>query len=186
MSITVGDERKTSTIYNLPIGFYYYLIPKNRINSATYLGFVDTIQSLTFNPFIEETDIRTVIECSFNSDKYGIPDGGIPKCYRIESFDNIEKELGNIELFQNKSIYESQAYPYDPKILMYPFTYYIITDYINPPLLIKPQLVNVNDNKLRVKVTTTPLSAESKYNLYVDGYKGDNEGNLDGMTNTIP
>ena len=62
MSINVGDERKTSTINNLPLGFYYYLIPKNRINSATYLGFVDTIQSLTFNPFIEETDIKSVID----------------------------------------------------------------------------------------------------------------------------
>ena len=186
MSIIVGDERKTSTIYNLPIGFYYYLIPKNRINSATYLGFVDTIQSLTFNPFIEETDIKSIIECSFNSDKYGIPDGGIPKCYRIESFDNIEKEIGNIELFETKQKYESQELPLDPKLQMYPFTYYIITDYINPPLLIKPQLVNVNDNRLRVRVVTTPLSAESKYNLYVDGYKGDNDGNLEGMTNTTP
>ena len=186
MSITVGDERKTSTIYNLPIGFYYYLIPRNRINSANYLGFVDTIQSLTFNPFIEETDIRSVIECSFNSDKYGIPDGGIPKCYRIESFDNIEKEIGTIELFETKQKYESEQLPLDPKLQMYPFTYYIITDYINTPLLIKPQLVNVNDNRIRVKVTTTPLSAESKYNLYVDGYKGDNNGNLEGLTNTIP
>ena len=186
MAATVGDERKTSTISSLPLGFYYYLIPKNKINSATYLGFVDTIQSLTFNPFIEETDINSVVECTFNSDKYGVPDGGIPKCYRIESFDNIEKEIGTIELFQNKSVYESQAYPYDTKLEMYPFTYYIITDYINPPLLIKPQLVNVNDNRLRVKVTTTPLSAESKYNLYVAGYKGDNDGNLEGMTNTIP
>ena len=186
MSIIVGDEGKSSTINSLPIGFYYYLIPRNRIYSANYLGFVDTIQSLTFNPFIEETDINSIIECTFNSDRYGIPDGGIPKCYRIDSFDNIEKEIGNIELFQNKGVYESQDYPYDPKVLMYPFTYYIITDYINPPLLIKPQLVNVNDNRIRVKVTTTPLSAESKYNLYVDGYKGDNNGNLEGMTNTIP
>ena len=51
MSTIIGDERKTSTIYNLPIGFYYYLIPRNKINSATYLGYVDTIQSLTFNPY---------------------------------------------------------------------------------------------------------------------------------------
>ena len=101
MSINVGDERKTSTNNNLPLGFYYYLIPRLHIYDATYLGFVDTILSLTFNPFIEETDINSVVECSFNSDKYGIPDGGIPKCYRIDSFDNIEKELGNIELFQN-------------------------------------------------------------------------------------
>ena len=77
MATTVGDERKTSTIYNLPIGFYYYLIPRNKISSATYLGFVDTIQSLTFNPFIEESNINSVVECTFNSDKYGIPDGGI-------------------------------------------------------------------------------------------------------------
>ena len=59
MATTVGDERKTSTIYNLPIGFYYYLIPRNKISSASYLGFVDTIQSLTFNPFIEEADINS-------------------------------------------------------------------------------------------------------------------------------
>ena len=49
MATTVGDERKTSTIRNLPVGFYYYLIPRNNIDTATYLGFVDTIQSLTFN-----------------------------------------------------------------------------------------------------------------------------------------
>ena len=69
---------------------------------------------------------------------------------------------------------------------MYPFTYYLITDYINPPLLIKPQFVNSLDNKIRVKVTTTALSSESKYNIYIDRYKGDNKGNLEGMTNTTP
>ena len=53
MATTIGDERKTSTIYNLPIGFYYYLIPRNKIYAASYWGFVETIQSLTFNLFIE-------------------------------------------------------------------------------------------------------------------------------------
>ena len=178
MATVVRDERDTSTISSLPIGFYYYLIPRLHIHDTTYLGFVDTIQSLTFNPFIDETDIRILVDCPFNTDKYGIPNTGIPRCYRIESFDKIEKEIGIIELFQDKRVYDSQAFPYDPKLQMYPFTYYIITDYINPPLLIKPQLVNVNDNRLRVRVVTTPLSAESKYNLYVEGYKGDNEGNL--------
>ena len=186
MSTIIGDERKTSTIYNLPIGFYYYLIPRNKINSATYLGYVDTIQSLTFNPFIEEADINSVVECTFNSDKYGIPEGGIPKCYRIETFDKIEKELGNINLFSSKNDYINKQYPFDPKLEMYPYTYYLITDYVNPPLLIKPQFVNSLDNKIRVKVTTTPLSAESKYNIYVDKYKGDDKGNLEGMSNATP
>ena len=82
MSTVVRDERDTSTISSLPLGFYYYLIPKLHINDATYLGYVDTIQSLTFNPFIDETDIRILIDCPFNTDKYGIPNTGIPKIGR--------------------------------------------------------------------------------------------------------
>lgn len=186
MATTIGDERSTSTILTLPLGFYYYLIPRVKINTASYLGYVDTIQSLTFNPFIDESDIGLLVNCPFNTDKYGRPDTGTPTCYRIESFDNIEKEIGIIELFPSKSKYDSQQVHLDPKLELYPYTYYLVTDYINPPLLIKPQYVNVLDNRLRVRVTTTPLSAESKYNLFVPGYKGDEEGNLEGITNTTP
>lgn len=186
MATTIGNERSTSTILTMPLGFYYYLIPRVKINTASYLGYVDTIQSLTFNPFIDETDIGLLVNCPFNTDKYGTPDTGSPSCYRIESFDNIEKEIGIIELFSTKNKYAGQQHALDPKLETYPYTYYLITDYINPPLLIKPQYVNVNDNRLRVRVTTTPLSAESKYNLFVPGYRGDEEGNLEGMTNTTP
>ena len=186
MATTVGDERQTSTIMAMPLGFYYYLIPRMHINTASYLGYVDTIQSLTFNPFIDETDIGLLVNCPFNTDKYGRPDSGSPSCFRIESFDNIEKEIGIIELFESKQKNQSDPLPYDPKLEMYPYTYYIVTDYINPPLLVKPQYVNTLDNRLRIKVRTTPLSAESKYNLYVDKYKGDAYGNLEGMTNTTP
>ena len=186
MATTVGDERQTSTIMAMPLGFYYYLIPRMHINTASYLGYVDTIQSLTFNPFIDETDIGLLVNCPFNTDKYGRPDSGTPSCFRIESFDNIEKEIGILELFESKQKNQSNPLPYDPKLEMYPYTYYIVTDYINPPLLVKPQYVNTLDNRLRIKVRTTPLSAESKYNLYVDNYKGDAYGNLEGMTNTTP
>lgn len=186
MATTTGNERESANIMSLPLGFYYYLIPRLHIKDATYLGWVDTIQSLTFNPFIDETDITNLVNCPFNTDKYGRPGSGSPMCLRIESFDNIEKEIGIIELFETKQKYESQQLPLDPKLQMYPYTYYIVTDYINPPLLIKPQMVNVRDNRLRIRVTTTPLSAESKYNLFVPGYKGDDEGNLEGMTNTTP
>ena len=65
MSTVVRDERDTSTISSLPIGFYYYLIPRLHIYDATYLGYVDTIQSLTFNPFIDESDIDILIDCPF-------------------------------------------------------------------------------------------------------------------------
>ena len=186
MATVIGNEKQSANIRDIPLGFYYYLIPKIHIKDANYLGWVDTIQSLTYNPFIEESDIGYLVNCPFNSDKYGHPDSGSPLCLRIESFDDIEKEIGIIELFETKQKNQSDPLPYDPKLEMYPYTYYIVTDYINPPLLIKPQLVNVHDNRLRVRVTTTPLSAESKYNLFVPGYKGDQEGNLEGITNNIP
>ena len=186
MATVIGNERQTSTINSLPLGFYYYLIPRMHINSASYLGWVDTIQSLTFNPFIDEDDIGRLVNCPFNTDKYGRPDGSSPSCFRIESFDNIEKEIGIVELFESKEKNQADPLPFDPKLEMYPYTYYIVTDYINPPLLIKPQYVNSLDNRIRVKVRTTALSSESKYNIYVDKYKGDTYGNLEGMTNTTP
>ena len=52
MATYVGDELESSTLSTIATGLYYYLIPRNQIFSATYLGWVDTIQSLTFNPFI--------------------------------------------------------------------------------------------------------------------------------------
>ena len=180
MSTRIGDENTSSTINGLPLGYYYYLIPNSQVSYATYLGYVDTIQSVTYNPFLEETDINDVVQCPFNTDKYGTPTGGAPNCYRIQSFDRIEKTLCNIDIFPTKDKYNSI---YDPKLLIYPFTYYIVTDYINPPLLIKPEMIK-GENKIKVKVKTTSISCESKYNIYVENYKGDVNGNLEGMNNT--
>ena len=53
MAIQVGNDQESSILENIPVGLYYYCIPMNKVSSATYLGFVDTIQSLTYNPFIE-------------------------------------------------------------------------------------------------------------------------------------
>ena len=180
MGIYVGNENESSTISTLATGFYYYLIPRREIFSATYLGWVDTIQSLTFNPFIEEEDIPRVIECPFNTDKYGMPNGQIPKCYRIETDCLITKELGRFKLYTNKSDYGNL----DPKLQMFPYRYFIVTDYINPPLLLKPQLFSDNTVEVTIKATTTPLSIQSKYNIHALGYKGDNVGNLEGINSS--
>ena len=180
MGIYVGNENESSTLSTLATGFYYYLIPRREIFSATYLGWVDTIQSLTFNPFIEEEDIPRVIECPFNTDKYGMPNGQIPKCYRIETDCLITKELGRFKLYTNKSDYGNL----DPKLQMFPYRYFIVTDYINPPLLLKPQLFSDNTVEVTIKATTTPLSIQSKYNIHALGYKGDNVGNLEGINSS--
>ena len=181
MATRVGNESQSSTLGQIPMGFYYYLIPAKKISSATYLGYVDVVQSLTYNPFLEEEDVGDVIECPFDTDKYGHPNNTTPKCYRINSFNQVDKELGSIQLFEGK---QSGVMTTDPKLQCYPYKYYLVTDYINNPLLIKPQLVYTNDNKLTVRVKTSSINAQSKFNLYAVGYKGDYLGNIEGLCNT--
>lgn len=181
MSIVSGNDIESSIMGNIPIGLYYYCIPREKINSATYLGFVDTIQSLTYNPFIEVDDMSTIIECSFDSDRYGSPKGGIPKCYRMSGFDTIDKQLYELNTFPDN---DNGLPTFEPKLYTFPFRYFMITDYMNTPLVVKPELCENKTLKLRVKATN--IATESKYNLYVNGYKGDYNGNLNGIVNNSP
>ncbi len=181
MSIVAGNDIESSIMGNIPVGLYYYCIPKEKVNSATYLGFVDTIQSLTYNPFIEIDDMSTVIECSFDSDRYGTPKGGIPKCYRMSGFDTIDKQLYELNTFPDS---DNGLPTFEPKLYTFPFRYFMVTDYMNTPLVIKPELCENKTLKLRVKATN--IATESKYNLYVNGYKGDYNGNLNGIVNNSP
>lgn len=181
MSIVSGNDIESSIMGNIPVGLYYYCIPREKINSATYLGFVDTIQSLTYNPFIEVDDMSTIIECSFDSDRYGSPKGGIPKCYRMSGFDTIDKQLYELNTFPDS---DNGLPTFEPKLYTFPFRYFMITDYMNTPLVVKPELCENKTLKLRVKATN--IATESKYNLYVNGYKGDYNGNLNGIVNNSP
>ena len=181
MSIQAGNDQESSIMENIPVGLYYYCIPLNKVSSATYLGYVDTIQSLTYNPFVEVDDMSTIIECSFDVDRYGTPKTGIPKCYRMLFVDTIDKLLKEINVFPTN---DPTMATFEPKLFCFPFRYFMITDYINNPLIVKPELCDNHKLKLRVKATN--VATESKYNLYVEGYKGDNNGNLNGMINNNP
>lgn len=179
MAVIWENEPDTSTVGNIPVGLYYYYIKKNEVDEMKYLGYVPTITSLSYNPFIDKDDL-TLFGNNFDVDRYGKPDNVIPKCYRIATNPTIEKELADMKLFPYRIEY---AQDYESKMFVYPFRYFLITDYINPPLLIKPELVKTDNNSLVVKVITSPLSMESKYNIFVEGYKNDMFGNLEGIIN---
>ena len=181
MGIVRGNDIESSITNNIPVGLYYYCIPWWDVESATYLGYVDTIQSLTFNPFIEVEDMSSIIECSFDVDRYGTPKGGIPKCYRMASLDVIDKGLWEMNVFPTN---DPEMPTFEPKLYAFPFRYFMITDYMNTPLIIKPELCENHTMRLFVKATN--LATESKYNLYVKGYKGDYNGNLNGIVNSSP
>ena len=179
MSISYRNEPDSTNVDNFPVGLYYYFIAKSKIYDGNYLGYAPTIETVTYNPFIDEQDLDLIC-ANFDTDRFGKPSTGIPKCYRIWSSDKIEKLLGEIDLFPTRS---EMGHDYEPKLMCYPFRYFIVTDYINPPLLIKPELVYGSENKIRVKVITAPLSQEGKYNIFVENYKLDKVGNLEGIVN---
>lgn len=182
MGIISGNEPDSSNLDNMPVGLYYYYIDKSKLSEAGYLGWVSTIESVTFNPFVEENNL-SLYKANFDTDRYGTPSGTIPNCYRIVTNNVIEKVLGEIKLFPLKS--EIDEFD-DIRLHFYPFKYYLVTDYINSPLIVKPELVKTNSNTMIIKVLTAPLSQEGKYNIFVDNYKYDSYGNLEGIINNTP
>lgn len=175
MSITVGNDFDKTSISNELVGLYYYYLSQSKVNSneSSVLGFCPTIQSVSYNPFIDEDDLN-LMECNFDTTRFGKPNGVIPKCYRILSNPNIEKTLKTITLNFDED---------EPVLSTYPFKYYLLYDGFNQPLLIKPQYIN--DTTINIKVKTY-LNQNSKYCLYVNNYKGDSNGNIEGIINTFP
>ena len=169
-------DTDTSIMNNLPLGYYYYYIPYNKLEYGKFLGVCSAIESLTYNPFLNDNNV-TYLETVFDNEKYGAINGGTCTIKRIMSCSEIKEELSNsINLFDWKS-------PFDMKLQCYPYTYFIITDYMNEPLLIKPQLVYNTDNKLIIKIETTAISG--RYRLYVENNKNDRNGKLEGITNNM-
>ena len=169
-------DSDSSIMNNLPLGYYYYYIPSNKLEYGKFLGVCSAIESLTYNPFLSDENV-TYLEATYDNERYGDINKGTCTIKRIMSCSEIQEELSNnINLFDLNS-------SFDLKLQFYPFTYYIITDYMNEPLLIKPQLVYNTNNKLIVKIETTAISG--RYRLYVENNKNDMNGKLEGINNNI-
>ena len=176
MSKIEGLDTDTSIMNNLPLGYYYYYIPYNNLDYGKFLGVCSAIESLTYNPFLSDDNV-TYLETTFDNERYGDINNGTCVIRRVMSCSEIQDELtNNIDLFDLNS-------QYDLKLQFYPFTYFLITDYMNEPLLIKPQLVYNTNNKLIVKIETTAISG--RYRLYVENNKNDRNGKLEGVTNNM-
>lgn len=169
-------DNDSSNMNNLPLGYYYYYIPYNNLEFGKFLGVCSAIESLTYNPFINDDNV-TFLETTYDKERYGSINNGSCTIRRIMSCSEIQSILSeSIKLFDWNT-------PFDIKLQCYPYTYFLITDYMNEPLLVKPQLVYNTDNKLIIKIETTPISG--RYRLYVKNNKNDNTGKLEGIINNM-
>lgn len=183
MGIVQGKDTKSTNMGSNLLGLYYYLLENSKVNdlNSSVLGYTSVIENICYNPFLEGSDL-SLNEIDFDTDFFiGATLTNTPKVYRINSFPTIEKVLGEFDILNN---YKSYTTDYESKLLLYPFRYFMLTDYINPPLLIKPQLWNTSTTwQFKVRIC---LSQSSKYCLYPFNYKLDFYGNLEGIINNNP
>lgn len=181
MSIVNGLDFDNCNIGNFLTNMYYYILDKEMIhennnNNSAIFGFTPNIQSISFNPFANKDDFE-IVKADFNKEKFSYS-GGNAKVYRIKTQTTRRKKLGEIPLFHTRG---TEGTSEESKLQFYPYRYFLVCDYINPPLLIKPELVNTS-NSIKLKVMYT-ISSTSKYNLYVERYKNDYDGALEGTIN---
>ena len=101
-----------------------------------------------------------------------------------------EKVLSLPELEVNKELFQFDAYPTverttefnwqnESKCFQYPFRYLEINDGLNGQMFLEPQLLAPKNNKFMVRHSLNPIGT---YDLYVKGYKGDNNGISEKLT----
>ena len=101
-----------------------------------------------------------------------------------------EKILKLPELEVNKQLFVFDAYPTverttdfnwmnESKCFQYPFRYLEINDGLNGQMFLEPQLLSPKNNKFMVRHSLNP---NGTYDLYVKGYKGDDNGISEKLT----
>ena len=190
MAWTSGDDYNKSGLdydYTLIDGLYYYVIDKNTSDvDLSYIGFVDTIQNITFNPFLEAENFDVVV-ADFNTERYGQPKEGLPKVNRIKTQHNRDRRIKDFYF----TPHTDTDYNDEPILNVYPFCYYTLTDGFGNIKMIQPQYLplreyngKVNYN-MEIKVKTN-INHDSKYLIYLNGYKSDYEGQIEGIVNKTP
>ena len=176
----VNANDSDSTVFqNIPTGLYYYHIPATREGIekyGKYLGNNPSVLSVIYSPFADD-DCITYTEVDYDNERFKSNNNTACKCLRIVGINTINKTIHTDQQPIIRVQKDSGGY-WDLKLQTYPYRYFILTDYMNEPLLIKPQLIT-NQKAIQIKIKASPISG--KYRMSVDGYKGDNTGKLEGV-----
>lgn len=173
---------------------YYYYLDEDLIagepNNAKIMGHNPSIINVLYTPFITELQLR-LFQIYYDQARFGSLDAQDPNknvnafVYRVFSeFNSLEKQIGTIFQYQTKPNIPFRHWQNESKLQQYPYTNLHLTDYMNTPLILKPQYMkNLTNNKVIVNQT---ISDKATYNIYVEGYKGDTLGQTEGMVSQVP
>ena len=193
MSIEARDyDYWESTIHGLPCGLYFYFINEQTSEDTQYyldtriLGNCGAIQSVQYVPFITQDDVK-LYEIKYDINRFGDDTSFSQKfnsldevkVYRIDSIDTVIKDVGEFKCYEpTKDIGGPVDWRNESRLYNYPYMFAYVTDHLNPPMEIKYHLCYKNTSTLKVKST---VSDRCSYGIYIEGYKGDNNGTLEAM-----
>lgn len=170
-------DLENSKIKGIPQGLFYYYVDPSEPNQ--FIGHCPSIQSLLWTPFIEKEDL-TLRDCTYNYSKFS--DLEIPiTVHRIENFDNSFKILADKDKYRvaNKPVTDGRAsWRNESRLYQYPYEFAMLTDYMNEPLQIRYELIP--HSKITV-LCKNSISDKCTYYLFIDSYKNDIEGKLEGI-----
>lgn len=150
----------------------------------------DAVQSVTFNPYLTDED---VLYQRINYDFRRFPVAGteegqtdqqlISNVFRIHRMINTEKALGRFKRYKptGRTLKGERNWRNEGKLYQYPYMTLCLHDGISDPMEIIPhECHGSNEQTIKVKV---PLSNFGTYSLYLEKYKGDTIGNIEGNIN---
>lgn len=199
----VGNGRADqlgSLMNNLPYGLYFYYMNHNTynmtINQSTDPMVLDNtkmlscpaIKAITFAPYLDTTDLN-MYPVLYDSKRFGSVDKSLPEvgtnnalALRIVGFkdgsERYVKHLGSTSKYkiENRNT-PYRSWKHESKLYQFPYNYAILTDYLTQPIPLTYHLIDGNSIDVSVIMS---ISDKGTYSLFVDGYKGDHTGNMEG------
>lgn len=177
-----------SMLNGIPYPLYLYYIDDSMFNTAmtSILGNCPSIQSVQYTPFLEP-GFMTAWNIPYDVQRFGKPDStrpmldDAPPVFRIISYEGTIRQIGTFPTYDIKGLTLGgvRNWRNESRLYNYPYSFALLTDYLNPPMTVKYHLCRRVSNQI-VKVKQT-LSDRCSYGLYIEDYKNDSSGKMESL-----
>lgn len=189
------DWRTDMKIKNLglavPLGMYYYSIPSTKVPQlSSVIGNCNAVHSCYLSPFLNVTNMKC-FKVKYDTKRFGKSVGAVeenPELYRIDELDVGTMEIATLQKYKNKRLMKNLTFRSsnnESRLLNFPYSYGILTDYMNTPMEVRYHLCKGSKTSFRI-ICDSMVSDKGSYLLGVEDYKNDQTGALEGITSTAP
>lgn len=177
-----------SMLDGIPYPLYLYYIDDSMFNTSmtSILGNCPSIQTVQYTPFLEPGNM-TAWNILYDVQRFGKPEStrpmldDAPSVFRIMGYDTKPRFIGSFPTYDIKglTIGGARNWRNESRLYNYPYSFALLTDYLNPPMTVKYHLCRRVDNQ-NVYVKQT-LSDRCSYGIYIDDYKNDVNGKMEAI-----